>query len=439
MTAAPELGRTVHIVGPVANVNTEDTPHPKASRGEVGEALRSWRNNRTSDDPLKRVLTNNQSEDRRNTFSSMVGKIPAGGVRAERVACDDPVAMTRHIKKVARFLGADLVGVGASHPSYFYAGGRFLEDATVDDPRVQDAEELARQYPYLIVCPVALEYDLIQAHRHAIGDLAYGIADQKIALVLPSLEGYIKELGYRAIRGAVVPQAGALAAGLGELGRNGLLITKEYGARVMLQAVISTDLPLVPDSPPDLGVEDFCKVCRKCAVTCPTNSIPFGGKVVWNGVEKYKINWESCYKLRPHVLEHWTICLTCITICPYTKPKAWWRQLALGVLRHTPLRFRHLTVRGLKWLDDRVWGTVANKRVRWLGYDSGLKPGEARCTIPGCTADHGHGGPPGSGKADLGMPSVRNSSKIGYYAPLKENTNRFNKSLSGAARGGRGK
>ena len=64
---------------------------------------------------------------------------------------------------------------------------------------------------------------------------------------------------------------------------------------------ILTDLPLVADQPVDIGVEDFCKICRKCANTCPTNSIPFGDKVVFNGIEKYKINWLTCYKLRPYV------------------------------------------------------------------------------------------------------------------------------------------
>jgi ferredoxin len=394
-------------------------------RGLVSKALLSWRNNRSSRDPLKRVITNNQGEDAKNTFSSMLGKIPTGAVRAEPMVADDPVAMSNHIKKVARFLGADLVGIGASHPSYFYAGGRFLEDATVHDSGMQDSEELARRYPYLIAVPIALDYDLIQAHRHALGDLAYGIADQKIALVLDSLERYIHELGYQAVRGAVVPQAGALAAGLGELGRNGLVITKDYGARIVLSSIISTDLPLMADKPPDLGVEDFCKICRKCAVTCPTNSISFDDKVVWNGVEKYKINWESCYKLRPYVVEHWAICLTCITVCPYTKPKTWWRDLALWGLRQTPIPIRPLTVRILKWIDDRVWGTIANKRVRWLGYDSGVKPGESRCTIPGCTASHGQDDLNSVEGVKIELSKKPDKSKIGYYAPLKENTNRF--------------
>ena len=73
-------------------------------------------------------------------------------------------------------------------------------------------------------------------------------------------------------------------------------------------------------------------------------------------------------------------------------------------------------VHGLKWLDDRFWGTVPNKRVRWLGYDTGVKPGEKACTVAGCTAAHGDAG---------NSKTVIPLAEIGYYAPLKENANRF--------------
>jgi hypothetical protein len=53
-----------------------------------------------------------------------------------------------------------------------------------------------------------------------------------------------------------------------------------------------------------------------------------------------------------------------------------------------------------------------SSRVRWLSYDSGIKPGDQACTVAGCTASH-----EGKGHAVVG--------DAGYYAPLKENTNRF--------------
>jgi hypothetical protein len=116
------------------------------------------------------------------------------------------------------------------------------------------------------------------------------------------------------------------------------------------------------------------------------------------------------------VAEHWVNCLTCVAICPYTKPNTWWHSLATLTLKKSPHVTRPLVVRGLKWLDDRIWGMVPQKRVRWLGYDTGVKPGERACTIAGCTAAHGE-----AGKAVTTI----SPDEIGYYAPLKENTNRF--------------
>jgi len=72
-------------------------------------------------------------------------------------------------------------------------------------------------------------------------------------------------------------------------------------------------------------------------------------------------------------------------------------------------------VRGLKWLDDRIWGVERKTRVRFMGYDSGIKPGVKACTVAGCTATH----------EDGGAAAQAADGKIGYYAPLKENTNRF--------------
>ncbi|MPZ13081.1 MAG: hypothetical protein GEU73_01415, partial [Chloroflexi bacterium] len=35
---APNLGRTVRVIGPVANVDMNESPHPKNARGELGKA-----------------------------------------------------------------------------------------------------------------------------------------------------------------------------------------------------------------------------------------------------------------------------------------------------------------------------------------------------------------------------------------------------------------
>jgi epoxyqueuosine reductase QueG len=60
----------------------------------------------------------------------------------------------------------------------------------------------------------------------------------------------------------------AVAAGLGWLGRNNLLVTPQHGAQVRLVTVL-TDLDLAPDRP----IENGCAECRECVSACPAHAI----------------------------------------------------------------------------------------------------------------------------------------------------------------------
>jgi len=96
----PYLGRSVRIVGPVANVDMNQTPHPRNSRGELGKALFNWYRNTISRDPLTRVSAPNHFADQRNFLASVVNQAPKGKVNSRQVAVPDPAVMTRHIKAV---------------------------------------------------------------------------------------------------------------------------------------------------------------------------------------------------------------------------------------------------------------------------------------------------------------------------------------------------
>ncbi len=400
----PYLGRSVRVVGDWQSVDASQTPHEKNKRGELGKPLNNWYFNRTSRDPLGRIATANSSADRRNAVETHIAGAPRGKVNPERTEVADPRVMTEHIKRVARHLGASDVGIMRVHPSFLYKEGRYPDDGRGADSGggtvMVSAEETARRYPYAIALIYAWDYEMGRAHRHRIGDAAYHFGAEALRSTYANLAGYIRELGYGVATKVATPMPVALGAGLGEIGRHGMLITERFGARVHLGDPILTDLPLVPDAPIDIGVEDFCKVCRKCANTCPTNSISTEGKGVVNGVEKYKINWETCYRLRPHVMEYWDICMTCVAVCPYTKPDVWWRTVAVRSIKWTPIPLRGITTRALKWIDDRFWGKLGRKRVQWMSHDSG------RLKLPDGTA----------------MPE---EPERGYYYPLKENTRRF--------------
>ena len=118
----------------------------------------------------------------------------------------------------------------------------------------------------------------------------------------------------------------AIDAGLGELSRAGLLITKEFGPRVRISKVF-TDLPLVTDRPIEFGVWDFCMKCKKCAQNCPGQALEYGepGDKVHNisnnsGLFRWPINAEKCFRFWAAI---GTSCVNCIRVCPFNKPTGW--------------------------------------------------------------------------------------------------------------------
>ena len=77
-----------------------------------------------------------------------------------------------------------------------------------------DSTELAEKYPYAICLSTAWDYNLIQAHRHHIGDHAYHFSQPSNSST-PTWPPYIRELGYEAIQNRVQCMPAALAAGIG--------------------------------------------------------------------------------------------------------------------------------------------------------------------------------------------------------------------------------
>src|SRR6266498_164767 len=91
----PYLGRSVRIVGPVVNVDMNQSPHPKNQRGELGKALFNWYHNSVSKDPLTRVSAPNHFADRRNFIATVINQTTTGKVNAKQVPVTDAAAMTR--------------------------------------------------------------------------------------------------------------------------------------------------------------------------------------------------------------------------------------------------------------------------------------------------------------------------------------------------------
>lgn len=139
----------------------------------------------------------------------------------------------------------------------------------------------------------------------------------------------------------------AVAAGLGELGRNNILIADRFGSRVRIGAV-TTDLDLVPDAPVSLGVDRFCRVCRKCAHNCPSNALSSDDSPPQEA-GRWQTATSRCYGYWRAVGTDCGICMAC---CPFSHADTWSHRLVRRVVRRAP----PWTHRLLVFLDDLAYG-----------------------------------------------------------------------------------
>jgi len=167
-----------------------------------------------------------------------------------------------------------------------------------------------------------------------------------IAIVLAD---YIRRLGYPAkahyapFYDVVVPPI-LLWAGLGEMSRIGDSVVHPFLGPRFKAAVVTTDLPLMPDKPIDFGLQDFCSKCKKCARECPSGAISDGVKEMFNGYEKWPVDKKKCTTMRVGN-QHGSGCGTCIKVCPWNKPYTPFHRAVGWAMRNSGIA-RSLAIRG---------------------------------------------------------------------------------------------
>jgi len=252
------------------------------------------------------------------------------------------------VKHAALFYGASLVGVAKLNRLWLYreqfSPTRENRERTV--PVLSESERLERTkdawyIPESMNRVIALafeeDYYAIANSPGRLASAATGNGYSRMAVTATTLAEFIRYLGYRAIPagnglGLSIPMA--IDAGLGELGRLGLLVTPKYGPRVRLAKVI-TDMPLLPDAPIRFGVTEFCEACLLCADHCPSKAISDGprtweGKSPSNnpGVYKWYIQPEKCYDFNGFS------CSNCKRVCPFNKPNnSWLHRLTRTIVK----------------------------------------------------------------------------------------------------------
>ncbi|MCA9268469.1 MAG: tRNA epoxyqueuosine(34) reductase QueG [Planctomycetales bacterium] len=195
-------------------------------------------------------------------------------------------------------------------------------DAYADPGRVLDGVDsiLMLGMPYSLQPALPAERGQGRVSRYAWSDVDYHdvIHDR-----LQELCGFLRREAPEAVCRGVVDTAPLLErefaqlAGLGWIGKNSLLLSRDFGSYFFLAAVL-TDLPLAADAP---FPSNHCGACRACLDACPTNAF----------VEPYVLDASRCisyltielrgpipHDLRP-MMGDWIFgCDVCQEVCPWT-------------------------------------------------------------------------------------------------------------------------
>ncbi|MHA1132420.1 MAG: 4Fe-4S double cluster binding domain-containing protein [Candidatus Helarchaeota archaeon] len=212
--------------------------------------------------------------------------------------------------RYAQSIGIDLIG-------FTEVDEYFIFEEEIMSYRVKN-----NMFDNAIVLGMEMKKELIdQAPEPIAGNEAFRVyAD--LGTATNKLADYLREHGYQAqafhpLGGPVLFPPMAQKAGLGEIGYNGVLITKEFGARQRL-SMIATEASPLPESPPsNLEIREYCKTCEICVRSCPTQAIFPGEAKKQSPDGKYlqNIDGEKCFPqfFKTHG------CSICIKVCPFSQ------------------------------------------------------------------------------------------------------------------------
>lgn len=182
-----------------------------------------------------------------------------------------------------------------------------------------ELQEIARRYPRAVVFGYALSAGVLETindhptliYKHhyktinwLLDQTAYHLAalldmSGSRGLAIPASQ----TVDWSSQKGHVSHKKLGVAAGLGWIGRSGLLIHPRYGAWVRYVSVL-TDLEFEPDT----QISSDCGTCRKCISVCPAQAISE------NGVDLVSCRRKlSEFSRQPGIGQY--ICGVCVKVC----------------------------------------------------------------------------------------------------------------------------
>jgi Pyruvate/2-oxoacid:ferredoxin oxidoreductase delta subunit len=270
--------------------------YPLETMNITERASRDWAN--TLRDQHAEMREIRKEHDKLNSSLIMATRQTA---QMEPTAAPTGEDITQKIKDKARELGYLEVGITAYDTRYEYHSKRGFNN-----------------YPHAICLAYEQDFEPTQTIPSIDAEIVHSSTYRTQAAAGLELANYIRSLGYHAqvihssdATGPVIPMF--VAAGLGQLGACGYLLTPHAGNRNRLM-MVTTDANVTHDQPVDYGIHAFCQVCQVCVNRCPGRAL-MRDKIWWRGVEKNKLYFKRC---RP-VMARYLGCGVCMKVCPIQK------------------------------------------------------------------------------------------------------------------------
>ena len=337
-------------------------------KGRAGFEATAWGLDNAADSLLSLMnFSKNQADTPATAWQSQLEPSPTG--RPEFSSAE----ASGIVRKAAELLGADQVGFAELDRRWVYS--RYFDEKTKQDFPIKFSDEDGyEEYDQPIrladgtrVIPKEMKYVVVMLHEwgkdldgteHAPTLLTEGLSTLAYARMAPTLwmvAEFIRGMGYNAIPAAndtalSIPLA--VDAGLGQVGRHGLLINPKVGARCRISKIF-TDLPLETIGAVDSGITEFCNACLKCVPKCGTKAITTGGRSFEpldeanaGGVLSWKVDAKKCMTFQNRV---GSTCSTCVRRCAWTKPPSKFYAIPRFFIRN--FRWEWLNKLWV-WLDD---------------------------------------------------------------------------------------
>lgn len=163
--------------------------------------------------------------------------------------------------------------------------------------------------------------DAPKISKYAFGNDYHEVIRSKLKLFLAEMNEKIGEIHGRGFvdSAPVLERAWAQQAGIGWIGKNGNLITKQSGSFFFIATLI-VDLELEYDR---VFAKDYCGSCTKCIDECPTNAI-LPGKVIDGSkcISYFTIELKDALipDTQKGKFDNWMFgCDTCQDVCPWNR------------------------------------------------------------------------------------------------------------------------